>query len=86
MTLRVAVALFVSVLAMVGTAAAQGRGRGPGKTVGASAQSGRASAAPVALQPSSLFPQFGTWVDDATTAAVGAGHIDWGRLLERDER
>ena len=78
MTLRVAVAVFVSVLAMVGTAAAQGRGRGPGKTVGAPAQSGSASAAPVALQPSSLFPQFGTWLDDATTAAVGAGYISMG--------
>ena len=78
MTLRVAVAVFVSVLAMVGTAAAQGRGRGPGRTVGAPAQRGSASAAPVALQPSSLFPQFGTWLDDATTAAVGAGYISMG--------
>ena len=76
MTLRVAVAVFMSVLAMVGTAAAQGRGKGPGKTVGA--QSASASAAPVALQPSSLFPQFGTWLDDATTAAVGAGYISMG--------
>ena len=78
MTLRVAVAVFVSVLAMVATAAAQGRGKGSGKTVGAPAQSGSASAAPVALQPSSLFPQFGTWLDDATTAAVGAGYISMG--------
>jgi hypothetical protein len=76
MTLRVAFAVFMSVLAMVGTAAAQGRGRGPGKTVGA--QSASASAAPVALQPSSLFPQFGTWLDDATTAAVGAGYLSMG--------
>ena len=78
MTLRVAFAVFMSVLAMVGTAAAQGRGRGPGKTVGAPAQRGSPSAAPVALQPSSLFPQFGTWLDDATTAAVGAGYISMG--------
>ena len=78
MTLRVAFAVFMSVLAMVGTAAAQGRGRGPGKTVGAPAQRGSPSAAPAALQPSSLFPQFGTWLDDATTAAVGAGYISMG--------
>lgn len=78
MTLRVAVAVFVSVLAMVGTAAAQGRGKGPGRTGGAPAQNGSASAAPVALQPSSLFPQFGTWLDDATTAAVGAGYLSMG--------
>ena len=78
MTLRVAVAVFVSVLAMVGTATAQGRGKGPGRTSGAPAQNGSASAAPVALQPSSLFPQFGTWLDDATTAAVGAGYISMG--------
>ena len=78
MTLRVAFAVFMSVLAMVGTGAAQGRGRGPGKTVGAPAQRGSPSAAPVALQPSSLFPQFGTWLDDATTAAVGAGYISMG--------
>ena len=78
MTLRLAFAVFMSVLATVGTATAQGRGRGPGKTVGTPAQSGSASAAPVALQPSSLFPQFGTWLDDATTAAVGAGYISMG--------
>ena len=78
MTLRVAVAVFVSVLAMVGTATAQGRGKGPGRTSGAPAQNGSASAVPVALQPFSSFLQFGTWLDDATTAAVGAGYISMG--------
>jgi hypothetical protein len=32
----------------------------------------------VALQLSSSFLQFGTWLDDATTAAVGAGYISMG--------
>jgi hypothetical protein len=78
MTLRLVAALLVAVLVMVGTAAAQGRGRGPGKTVGAPVKNGSASAAPVVLQPSPSFPQFGTWLDDATTAAVGAGYLSIG--------
>jgi hypothetical protein len=78
MTLRIAATLLVAVLAIVGTAAAQGRGRGPGKTVGAPAQSGSLSAAPVALQPSPSLSQFGTWLDDATTAAGGAGYLSIG--------
>jgi hypothetical protein len=78
MTLQVAIALLVAALAMVGTAAAQGRGRGVGKTVGAPVQSGSASAGPVALQPSASFPQFGTWLDDATTADVGEGYLSLG--------
>ena len=78
MTLRVALALLVAALAMVGTAAAQGRGRGPGKTVGAPMQSGSAAAVPMALQPSASFSQLGTWLDDATTAGVGAGYVSVG--------
>jgi hypothetical protein len=75
MTLRVAAALLVAALAMVGTAAAQERGRGPGKTVGAPTQSGGASAVPTALQPSASFSQLGTWLDDATTVGVRAGYV-----------
>ena len=78
MTLRVAATLLVAVLAAVGTAAAQGRGRGPGKTVGGPAQSGNLSAAPVALHPSPSLSQFGTWLDDATTAAGGTGYLSIG--------
>jgi hypothetical protein len=32
----------------------------------------------VALQPSSFFPQYGTWLDDATTADPGAGYASIG--------
>jgi hypothetical protein len=78
MTLRVTSALVVAALAMVDTAAAQGRGRGAGKTVGAPMQSAGASAVPMALQPSASFSQLGTWLDDATTAGVGAGYVSIG--------
>ncbi len=78
MTLRVASALVVAALAMVSTAAAQGRGRGAGKTVGAATQSGRTSAVPLVLQRSVSFSQLGTWLDDATTAGVGAGYVSIG--------
>jgi hypothetical protein len=81
MTLRVAAAFLAAVIVMDGTAAAQGRGRGNanGRSPQAGANSpargtGQTSTAPVALQPSPSFPQFGTWLDDATTAARGAGY------------
>lgn len=88
MTLRVAAAALVAVLAMSGTAAAQGRGGGSGKgpqaAPGPPARSGgQTSTAPVALQPSPSFPQFGTWLDDATTAAPGAGYASIGATYWR---
>lgn len=75
-TLRVAAAVLVAVLAVTGTAAAQGRGRGRASRGAAPATATRTqpSSAPVALQPSPSFPQFGTWLDDATTAISGAGY------------
>jgi hypothetical protein len=75
-TLRVAAAVLVVVLAIAGTAAAQGRGRGRvsrGTTPTTSTRS-QTSPSPVTLQPSPSFPQFGTWLDDATTAISGAGY------------
>ena len=84
MTLRVAAAALVAALAMAGTGAAQGRGRGPGTTVGAPTPSGSAAASPV-LQPSSPFAQFGTWLDDATTAARGDGYVLIGTSYWRGE-
>lgn len=42
------------------------------------APSGSPSPASVALQLSPSFPQFGTWLDDATTADVGAGYVSIG--------
>ena len=73
MMLRVAAALLLTLLVTVGTAAAQGRGRGLGRG-GAPAQEGSPSAAPLGFQLSPSFPQFGTWLDDATTAVRGAGY------------
>ena len=77
MTLRLTAAVLLVLLAVSGTAAAQGRGRGLGRgprgdTPSTGARGSQTSAAP-AVQPSPSFPQFGTWLDDATTAAPGAG-------------
>ena len=77
MTLRLTAAVLL-VLLVSGTAAAQGRGRGLGRgpradVPGNAARGSQTSTAP-ALQPSPSFPQFGTWLDDATTAAPGAGY------------
>jgi hypothetical protein len=84
MTLRVAAAVVVAMLVMAGTATAQGKGNGAGKRPQAGAAGvpsrggGQTSTAPMALQPSPSFPQFGTWLDDATTAAPGAGYASIG--------
>jgi hypothetical protein len=90
MTLRVAAAVLAAIIAATGTAAAQGRGRGNanGRSPQAGAVTpargnGQTSAAPVALQPSPSFPQFGTWLDDATTAARGAGYASIGATYWR---
>jgi hypothetical protein len=87
MTLRVAAAALVALLAIAGTAAAQGRGNGTGKPRQirvSPAGSGGQTAAPVSLQPSPSFPQFGTWLDDATVAARGAGYASIGSSYWRD--
>lgn len=79
--MRLVVATLVVVLvATAGTAAAQGRGRRVGQTPQAGPPRGgnQTSTAPIALQPSSFFPQFGTWLDDATIAAPGAGYASIG--------
>lgn len=84
MAFRIAASVLVAVLAIAGTAAAQGRGRGLGRqpqagVPGSPARTGgQPAAAPVALQPSPSFPQFGTWLDDATTAVRGAGYASVG--------
>src|SRR5687767_1199897 len=70
--------LLVATLAMPGMADAQGRGIGGGKgrqpaPPPVARSTGQSSTAPLALQPSLSLRQFGTWLDDATTAAPGAG-------------
>lgn len=77
MTLRLAAVFLCVLVAIPGSAAAQGRGRGAGggpraDVPATTARGAQTSTAP-ALQPSPSFPQFGTWLDDATTAAPGAG-------------
>ena len=62
-------------------AAAQGRGRALGRQPRAGAQGPASNQLPtgsLALQPSPSFPQFGTWLDDATTADGGAGYASIG--------
>ena len=77
MTLRLTSAVLLLVLAVSGNAWAQGRGRGLGRgpraDVPATTTRGSQTSTTPALQPSPSFPQFGTWLDDATTAAPGAG-------------
>jgi hypothetical protein len=81
MTLRVAAAVLVALLVTPDIGAAQGRGRALGRQ-GRSGTQGPASnqgpAGSLALQPSPSFPQFGTWLDDATTAEGGAGYASIG--------
>jgi hypothetical protein len=74
---RIAIAFLVAVVATSGTATAQGRGRGVGQAgSGSPARSGgQPSPAPGALQSSSAFPQYGTWLDDATTVGAGTGYV-----------
>jgi hypothetical protein len=75
--LRVGVSFVVAVLAMSGVVAAQGRGRGAQKGVAAGSPTrniGQPSTVPLTVQASPAFPQFGTWLDDATTVAAGAGY------------
>lgn len=78
MTLRLTAAVLFLLLAMSATAAAQGGGRGAGRGPSANvpATSGRGTqpSTTPAIQPSPSFPQFGTWLDDATTAVRGAGY------------
>ena len=73
-TFRTGAALLATVLAIAGTAAAQGRGNGRGNTQSPARSSGQPAATSVALQPSPSFAQFGTWLDDATTAQRGAAY------------
>jgi hypothetical protein len=82
MMLRVAAAFLVALLLTVGAADAQGRGLGLGKVRGAPAPSESASSA-VSLQLSPSFPQFGTWLDDATTAVGGVGYASIGASFWR---
>jgi hypothetical protein len=72
-TFRIGAALLATLLAIAGTAGAQGRGNGRGSPQ-SPASSGQQIATSVALQPSPSFPQFGTWMDDATTLQRGAGY------------
>ena len=89
MTYRVAAAVLVVVLAFAGTTSAQGRSNGGGKGVPpglqrSSTRSGAGTAAaPVGVQPSPSFPQFGTWLDDASTAAKGVGFASIGATYWR---
>jgi hypothetical protein len=82
MTLRVAAAVLLVLLSISGVAAAQGRGRALGRQPRAGAQGPATNQLPAgslaALQPSPSFPQFGTWLDDATTADGGAGYASIG--------
>jgi hypothetical protein len=81
MTLRVAAAVLVALLIIPGIAAAQGRGRALGRQPRSGTQgpaSNQVPAGSLALQPSPSFPQFGTWLDDATTADGGAGYASIG--------
>jgi len=79
MTYRVAATVLMVVLGLAGTTSAQGRGNGGSKGVPpglqrSSTRSGAGPAAvPVGVQASPSFPQFGTWLDDATTTAKGVG-------------
>jgi hypothetical protein len=89
MTFRVAAALLVAVLAVASTAAAQGRGNAgrkgvpPGLQRSSTRTGAETAAAPVGLQPSPSFPQFGTWLDDASTAAKGMGFASIGATYWR---
>jgi hypothetical protein len=81
MTLRVAVAILLALLSIPEMAAAQGRGRALGRQPRSGTQgpaSNQVPAGSLALQPSPSFPQFGTWLDDATTADRGAGYASIG--------
>jgi hypothetical protein len=75
-TLRVAIALG-AVLALSNVAAAQGRGRAVGQgrvAAGSPTLSGtQTSTTSLVLQPSPAFPQYGTWLDDATILDAGVG-------------
>jgi hypothetical protein len=78
MTLRVAAAVLVAVLSIQGTAAAQGRGRALGRQPQPTRSNTQLPTSSPTLQPSPSFPQFGTWLDDATTADGGAGFASIG--------
>lgn len=86
---RLGVALAAVVLAS-GTAAAQGRGNGAGngrpQQPRPSAQGaaparggGQSAAAPgTGLRPLSFYPQFGSWLGDASTPTAGGGYVSVG--------
>lgn len=77
MRLPVVAAVLVAALAMSSAAVAQGKGGGrrPQAPPGPPARSGsQTSTAAVTLPQSPSFPQFGSWLDDATTASEGAGY------------
>jgi hypothetical protein len=79
--LRVAAAVLLVLLFIPDMVAAQGRGRALGRQPRTGAQGPASNQLPVgslALQPSPSFPQFGTWLDDATTADGGAGYASLG--------
>ena len=71
----------MTVLTSAGTASAQGRGNGVGKQPRTGPQAPvqtSSQLAGVTLPPSPSFPQFGIWLDDATTAARGGGSVSIG--------
>jgi hypothetical protein len=80
MMLRIA-ATVSAVLIMVGTAAAQGRGNGNGRSNPSAVTQTRTTSQPASSptgHTSPSFPQFGTWLDDATVATRGAGYLSIG--------
>jgi len=80
MTLRVAAALLAGVLLVPVTGAAQGQGKALGRQP--QGPPGRSNTqlptGSPTFQPSPSFPQFGTWVDDATTADGRGGYASIG--------
>ena len=85
--LRITATFLVVVFGTLGTAEAQGKGGGVGKgrqTAGAPVRSnGQTSNTSVALQTLPSFPQFGTWLDDASIATAGAGYASVGTTYWR---
>jgi hypothetical protein len=84
----VGVLVIVAVLGISGTATAQGRGRGVGRPQASSSTvpartGGPTSTAALALHASLSFPQFGAWLDDASTVAAGAGYASVGTAYWR---
>ena len=84
MTLRTVVAgnALIALLVMSGTAAAQGRGRGVGNgpqgPPPSQVRNGSQTSSAPRVQTSTSVTQFGTWLDDAATAAPGLGYASIG--------